>query len=109
MIETFDKNFYEENEDIEILSFNHFRPEYRKEYFKQNYNLENISYDRLPDYRSQLLWEPKLKIQSSEYKFNFYTSDNEGIYEIVIEGFSDDGQAVSVTKPFVVKEKPTID
>lgn len=68
----------------------------RKDYFQQDYEKSNQS--NLPDYRSQLLWLPYLEKDD----FQFYTSDVEGIFNISIQGFSDEGEPVSLQYYFEV-------
>ena len=73
------------------------QPLRNKIYFEQHYN-ENDSSNRIPDFRNQLLWKPKLKIDSIDTIITFYTSDNDGVYEICLEGFTKEGQPVSIRK-----------
>lgn len=75
-------------------------PLLKKNYFKPNYTDKSIL-DRIPDYRYQLLWLPELDINASN--ISFYTSDKIGKFEIVIEGFSDEGIPVYLKKYFVVE------
>lgn len=89
-----------------------FREEYMKstriitsqkqiEYYSPNYKKENLK--RIPDYRYQLLWNPKADFQNNNNTLSFYTSDLDGIFEISIEGFTSEGKAISITKTFEVK------
>lgn len=75
-------------------------PLLKKNYFKPNYT-DKSTLDRIPDYRYQLLWLPELDINASN--ISFYTSDKIGKFEIVIEGFSDEGIPVYLKKYFVVE------
>ncbi len=78
------------------------KPERKKKYIQPEYD-EN-SFKRLPDYRQQLYWEPNLKIdKENEISVNFYASDNVGMYEIVIEGFTKKGDPISFQKYLEVK------
>ncbi|GAB3711112.1 hypothetical protein [Flavobacterium koreense] len=75
-------------------------PVLKKNYFKPNY-ADKSSLDRIPDYRYQLLWLPELDINTSN--ISFYTSDKNGTFEIVIEGFSDEGIPVYLKEYFDVE------
>jgi hypothetical protein len=56
-----------------------------------------------PDQRDQLYWNPELIIhEAGNHPFQFYTSDVEGQFEIIIEGYQEDGQPVSFIKEFSV-------
>jgi hypothetical protein len=52
------------------------------------------------DYRYQLLWEPSLRLETTNTEIGFYTSDLAGKFEIVLEGFTDKGLPVSI-KAFI--------
>ena len=75
----------------------------KKQYYFQNYSI-NIENSRIPDFRSQLLWEPSVVMTSSNNNFTFFTSDNVGQYEVALEGFTKDGRPVSLRKVFNVVE-----
>ena len=97
IIETINSNFTEDYtrdylKEIELTSGN-----MRKNYFQQNYELD--TQENIPDYRSQLLWLPMLEKNS----FQFYTSDVDGIFEISVQGFTDEGDPVSLKRSFLVK------
>ncbi|MRX66579.1 hypothetical protein SAMN06265349_102485 [Flavobacterium resistens] len=70
--------------------------------FKQDYTNKS-KYDRVPDYRYQLLWEPELLLDNNEKTISFFTSDVPGQYEINLEGFTKDGVPVSLKESFEVK------
>lgn len=75
----------------------------KKKYFSPNYvNAKKLS--RIPDYRVQLLWQPKLELSSENYSNSFFTSDVPGIYEIRLEGFSDLGPPKIIRSYFEVRE-----
>lgn len=69
--------------------------------FKQDYS--ETKFDRVPDYRYQLLWEPELSLEEKEKTISFFTSDVSGQYEINLEGFTKDGIPVSLKESFEVK------
>lgn len=73
----------------------------KKEYFQPEYNNDKNS--RIPDYRIQLLWQPVVKIENSTLEIEFFTSDIPGNYEISLEGFTENGEAVSLKKVMQVK------
>lgn len=67
---------------------------------KQRYTPDytNITLSRIPDYRVQLLWEPALKLKNQNYSTDFYASDVEGVYEIVLKGYTTAGDFISTSK-----------
>ncbi|KAF2334420.1 hypothetical protein [Flavobacterium daemonense] len=82
------------------------RPQEKITYFKQDYT-DKSKYDRIPDYRHLLLWEPDLKLENVENSISFFTSDVLGVYEIDLEGFTKDGSPVSLKETFEVKDLKT--
>lgn len=95
-----------------------FKPRLGSEYIKEfelesslsnkKYSLPNYSnkaLQRIPDYRTQLYWEATVRFDSKELSRNFYVSDVPGTYQIVLEGYSDDGKYVETKQYFEVKSK----
>nr|MBX2828800.1 hypothetical protein [Flavobacteriaceae bacterium] len=100
-VETLTGDFYESLNEGYVSKVNLFTAQPKKSYFQQQY--ETSKAQRIPDFRSQLLWEPDAKIIEGESLWEFYTSDNAGIYEISLEGFTQSGKPVSLRKMFHVK------
>ena len=72
-----------------------------KEYHQPSYpSPEN---DRIPDYRTVLYWEPIAEVnESRSIESSFFTSDVPGTYEVVVEGFDEQGNALLATMKFTV-------
>ena len=87
-IASFDRAFTlpntEDNKTFEMI-----RPVSNKSYYQPDYS--NSKTNTIPDYRSQLLWKPYLKLDQAESDFEFYTSDSKGTYQITLEGYSKNG------------------
>lgn len=63
--------------------------------------------DRRPDQRDQLLWLPELIVhESGKVNINFSTSNVVGDFEVVVEGFTNEGRPVSITQTIVVTAAP---
>ncbi len=70
---------------------------------QQNYGiLHNAS--RRPDYRVQLYWNPHVKLTAEDKQIQFYTSDQEGIFEVQLIGYDHSGNTIKLTKRFSVQE-----
>lgn len=78
------------------------RPQPKKDYFKPDYTANKN--ERIPDYRHQLLWIPKVDLSDADSKIQFYTSDVSGKFEIVLEGFSAAGKPVFIKEIINIKE-----
>jgi hypothetical protein len=85
-----------------ILDASIIRPSIKKEYFTPNYS-DKSKLERIPDYRYQLLWLPEVTLENTENPISFYTSDVTGTFEILLEGFSDQGIPVSLKDTFEVQ------
>ncbi|MNQ36295.1 hypothetical protein D3C85_498140 [compost metagenome] len=78
------------------------RPNPEKVYNNPDYSPGN-KLQRVPDYRYQLLWKPDIKLDTKEETLSFYTSDIKGNFEVILEGFTENGQPVYVSKNITVK------
>lgn len=79
------------------------RPLGKKEYYQPDYTNKDKN-SRIPDYRHQLAWLPDLKLNDKENTISFYTSDVNGQFEIVLEGFSELGKSVYIQEIIEVKD-----
>jgi len=102
-IETFDTDFLETYIADNSLVVPFQQPVSKKNYFVQTYQPGDTSFDRIPDYRRMLYWNPNLNINDSNYNFEFFTSDLEGTYEIILNGFTSYGKPMCVTKIIKVR------
>lgn len=57
----------------------------------------------VPDFRTTLFWNPKVQIQQNGIDFNFQTSDSKGSYDIVVNGYSSNGQTYFGQKQIVIE------
>jgi hypothetical protein len=68
-----------------------------------DYLVDKLKLERVPDYRLQLYWNPDVTVTNDHNTtVDFYTSDVTGNYEIIVEGFSSDGELVSTREVFSV-------
>lgn len=102
LFETVDGNFLDTFYTPHIVGVDLFKPQSAKNYFAQEYT-ESSKSERIPDYRSQLLWLPNVEVTGEETDINFYTSDLSGEFEINLEGFTDEGRPVSLRSTIQVK------
>lgn len=72
-----------------------------KKYYSPNYKNEKLN--RIPDYRTQLWWNPNIDFGDSANEISFFTSDLKGKFEINLQGFTKQGQPVSIIKTFSVE------
>jgi len=57
----------------------------------------------LPDFRTTLYWNPKLKIENERKTINFTTSDSKGVYEIIVKGVSPKGETYYGRKEIIIE------
>lgn len=96
-IQTFLGDYQADPLGIHVEKLPLFTPLDIKSYYNQIYDNTKKT-DRIPDYRSQLLWVPNFNLNKNEDSLFFYTSDNNGDYEICLEGFTKDGMPISLRK-----------
>jgi len=99
-IETFDKNYKKDTSSNYLKKIQLQIPVKGKEISK---NYVDKSFDRIPDYRYQLLWKPNLWLETNKRIISFYTSDVKGIYEVLLEGFNNKGVPVLLKTYFTVE------
>ncbi len=75
----------------------------KKEQYRTDYSNKTIL-SRIPDYRVQLLWQPQIVLEKEGYSTSFYTSDVSGLFEISLEGYTDNGKFISSKSYFSVDE-----
>ncbi|SOC80727.1 hypothetical protein SAMN06296241_2283 [Salinimicrobium sediminis] len=102
-VKTIEGDFWENLNSEKIKSIELEMPLPKRYYFRQSYE-ENLSLakERIPDFRTQLHWEPSLNFNSEKETVEFFTSDVSGKYEIQLEGFTEEGDPVSIKKEFSV-------
>lgn len=101
-LESFDGNLIQSNAKYASEFQDLFIPLQEKKYFQKDYN-SSVNYDRIPDFRFQLYWQPNLKIEAEETSIDFYSSDIKGTYEVVVEGFSSSGKGITLKDYIEVK------
>ncbi len=77
----------------------------KKEFFSPQYETPAAQQNRLPDLRNLLYWAPDLTINSYPQPIEFYSSDQTGTFQAIIQGISKQGQPVFKTYTFEVKSK----
>lgn len=101
-VETFKGDFLDGYNAVNSLVVPFEQPVPKKNYYVQKYSKEDSTFNRIPDYRNLLFWRPQLLIEDSSYDFEFYTSDLEGEYEIILNGFTSYGKPLTVIEKIKV-------
>jgi len=101
-IKTTSGDYYNKLKGEYLANTTLFKPSPRKKYFKQDYSVQTDT-SRIPDYRHQLLWVPEFRFNSQNYELDFYTSDVKGNFEVVLEGYTNNGDYVKISKFFIVE------
>lgn len=79
------------------------RPLSKKNYYQPDYS-DKAKNARIPDYRHQLLWLPELNLKEKEDTISFASSDINGQFEIIVEGFSESGKPVYIKEIIEIKD-----
>ncbi len=94
-INLFDENFIPDVPNS--YNFSLINPEPKKMYYKEDYS--NSKNNRVPDYRTQLYWNPNLDPSKN---ITFYTSDIKGEYTIEIQGIDKKNKPIFIQKQITV-------
>lgn len=102
-VKTFDGDFYEDyaSEYGIATEFNKSIP--KKNYFTQVYSESDTTFDRIPDYRRLLFWQPHVEVTGNELELEFYTSDISGEFEVIFDGFTTYGKPLYFSKSIFVE------
>lgn len=73
----------------------------QREFYSPSYELEVDRAKRIPDLRSTLYWAPQLT--PAKDGLQFYTSDQNGKFFVVLQGLTKNGEPVSAVHSFTVK------
>lgn len=104
LFETISEDFSISSDGDYIMKKKLLRPLPQKKYYKQSYQADlRTKYERIPDFRSQLLWVPDISLTDEEITLEFYTSDVSGTYRISLEGFTESGRPISIMKTIEVE------
>jgi len=104
VIETFKGDFNKKLTSESFIVLPLFKPHPQKKYFKKEYAGKEVdAKNNIPDFRNQLLWQPMIKMRSQNVTVDFFTSDNLGVYEINIEGFTANGEPVTLKEYITVE------
>ena len=103
-IKTIKGEYHRELNKNYLSSVKLFKPRQKKNYFNQWYDVSTESESSIiPDFRQQLLWIPEFTLSGNPETVEFFTSDNKGVYEISLEGFTNDGKPVSLKEVILVE------
>jgi len=84
-----------------LFNFKAIEPQHEIEFPEYSTNINNES---IPDFRNCLFWIPNIEMDRGEKNsFDFYTSDNQGEYVVIVYGITADGEILEGQCNFVVK------
>lgn len=102
-IKTFDGDYVDSYYSKYGITAEIWKPLPQKNYYKQNYTLENNTFENIPDYRRILLWQPHVNLESNQLQFEFFTSDCKGEYEVILDGFTSYGKPIYNSQIIIVE------
>ena len=98
-IKTFDSAFSLKSNNSNIKEITIDKPLPNKTYYHPQYT-HSTQNANIPDYRTQLFWNPKVELIGKNKTLSFFTSDVEGTFEITLEGYSNTGNYI-VSKAYL--------
>ena len=104
LIKTIKGDFFEDYAPADGINVPIEKPMLKKNYFKQDYIMEDEGNHHIPDYRRILFWEPYVALGDTDLAFEFFTSDLTGEFEVVLDGFTTYGKPITVYKTIVVQD-----
>lgn len=78
----------------------------KKEFFSPVYESKEQVESRYPDLRDLLYWKPEVRLNNKgDNKIDFYTSDQDGDYIVVLQGITSEGKTGFCTSGFKVEKE----
>jgi uncharacterized protein YfaS (alpha-2-macroglobulin family) len=78
----------------------------QREFYTPRYETQQQRQSRMPDQRTLLYWNPSVTTGTDgKQQLEFYTSDQSGNFQIVVEGLTNDGIAGSGRHSFSVLQQ----
>ena len=62
-----------------------------REFYSPKYTPENVK-DKLPDLKTLLYWNPEVTTKNGTTELRFFSSDQPGNYNVIVEGIANDGR-----------------
>ena len=89
--------------DPQSVSLDYEGLQQRREFYSPKYVTQKQIESRIPDQRILLYWNPSITTdKNGKYQIEFYTSDIDGDFEIVVEGITKNGLSGSTRSSFKV-------
>jgi hypothetical protein len=82
--------------------FEGYKPKY--DFYSPDYSIDSLRVSHIPDFRNTLFWKPDLKSAADgKASVMFFTSDETGVYTIIVEGITTAGEKGLYSFPLNVK------
>jgi hypothetical protein len=102
--ETYQEKFDGFELDPSIVAVDYEGLQLQREFYSPVYENKIDKERRMPDARSTLYWAPNISTDNSgKGSIQFYTSDQQGNFLIVLQGFNASGDPVSAVRSFIVE------
>lgn len=69
---------------------------------ERKYDIPENKNERIPDFRNTLYWNSAVNFVNSESTVSFYTSDEEGVYQVLVRGVTMEGKTFHSSSRFSV-------
>lgn len=73
-----------------------------RQFYAPNYHPQ-AGYIEKPDHRLLVYWNPEVIISDGKANISFYTGDLAGSYEVIVEGFTSNGDVIKARGGFLVR------
>lgn len=76
-----------------------------RQFYVPPYNDPIFVKKEIPDFRSTIYWNPYVEVKNGEAEVSFYNADAPGVYKVIVEGISKDGDLGRQVYEYQVKSK----
>ena len=104
-------SFFTKKKDLSVLEFDEsvFRQAIEicqspRDFYSPDYSTDLLKKSHIPDFRNSIYWKPDLRsTKEGKASVEFFTSDEPGVYTVIVEGISASGKSGFYSIPLVVK------
>ncbi len=102
-----DMSAFESDKFVYRQIFEGYNPEL--DFYSPDYDIDSLRVSHIPDFRNTLFWKPDLKSAAEgKTSVEFFTSDEAGIYTIIVKGITTSGKKGLYSFPLNVKGSVSI-
>ncbi|MCG8310129.1 MAG: hypothetical protein MI975_22215 [Cytophagales bacterium] len=92
---SYEKNISDHELPVYLVEKVYHALQHPRQFYSPEYSMQINEFGRIPDFRTTLYWDADVKLNFNEKKtIEFYSSDDEGLYKIEVNGITNRGKPI---------------